>query len=113
MLAIVDVGRILNKWKSGFCRKVGKQISKVEKPKPENMKTTNRTVLASAVLCPGVNRTMKALQTITPLEPTSFDRIILHLRCLYHDHKYRWHFAGVWRELRPWHRKQSISPAAA
>jgi hypothetical protein len=29
-----------------------------------------------------------------------FDRILLHLRCLYHDRKYRWHLAGVWRELR-------------
>jgi hypothetical protein len=28
------------------------------------------------------------------------DRILLHLRCLYHDRKYRWHLAGVWRELR-------------
>ena len=31
---------------------------------------------------------------------TRFDRILLHLRCLYHDHNYRWHLAGVWRELR-------------
>jgi hypothetical protein len=35
------------------------------------------------------------------LELTRFDRILLHLRCLYRDHKYRWHLAGVWRELRP------------
>jgi hypothetical protein len=34
------------------------------------------------------------------IDLTRFDRIRLHLRCLIHDHKYRWHFAGVWRELR-------------
>ena len=34
---------------------------------------------------------------------TRFDRIVLHLRCLYRDHKYRWHLAGVWRELHPVH----------
>ena len=34
---------------------------------------------------------------------TRFDRIVFHLRCLYRDHKYRWHWAGVWRELRPVH----------
>jgi len=33
-------------------------------------------------------------------ELTRFDRIVLHLRCLCHDRKYRWHLAGVWRELR-------------
>jgi hypothetical protein len=31
---------------------------------------------------------------------TRFDRIWLHLRCLLRDRKYRWHLAGVWRELR-------------
>jgi len=35
-------------------------------------------------------------------EITRFDRIWLHLRCLYLDHKCRWHLAGVWREIRPW-----------
>ena len=30
---------------------------------------------------------------------TCFDRILIHLRCLSHDHKYRWHIGGVWREL--------------
>jgi hypothetical protein len=30
---------------------------------------------------------------------TRLDRIVLHLRCLYHDHKYRWHLAGICREL--------------
>jgi hypothetical protein len=30
---------------------------------------------------------------------TRLDRIVLHFRCLYHDHKYRWHLAGIWREL--------------
>jgi len=44
---------------------------------------------------------------------TRFDRILLHLRCLCHDHKYRWHIGGVWRELRPSRRKQPISPATA
>jgi len=34
---------------------------------------------------------------------TGFDRIAMHLRCLYYDHKYRWHLAGVWRELHPVH----------
>jgi|SRR5580765_7772861 len=32
-------------------------------------------------------------------ELSRFDRIRLHLRCLLRDHKYRWHLAGVWREL--------------
>jgi len=32
-------------------------------------------------------------------ELTRFDRIVLHLRSLYRDHMYRWHLAGVWREL--------------
>jgi hypothetical protein len=32
-------------------------------------------------------------------ELTSLDRIVLHLRCLAHDHKIRWHLAGVWREV--------------
>jgi len=31
---------------------------------------------------------------------TRLDRIVLHLRCLYLDHKFRWHWAGIWRELR-------------
>ena len=26
---------------------------------------------------------------------TPFDRILLHLRCLHRDHKYRWHLAGI------------------
>ena len=34
------------------------------------------------------------------VELTRVDRVLLHLRCLYRDHKYRWHLAGVWRELR-------------
>jgi hypothetical protein len=44
---------------------------------------------------------------------TYFDRILLHLRCLFHDHKYRWHLAGVWRELGPSRRTKPISPATA
>ena len=32
-------------------------------------------------------------------ELTRVDRIVLHLRCLRHDHKYAWHFAGIWREV--------------
>jgi hypothetical protein len=57
---------------------------------------------------------MKTLRApISPTEPTRFGRILLHLRCLYHDRKYRWHLAGVWREIRPWQHKPSISPAAA
>jgi hypothetical protein len=34
---------------------------------------------------------------------TRFERIVLHLRCLYQDHKYRWDLAGVWRELHAVH----------
>jgi hypothetical protein len=30
---------------------------------------------------------------------TRFDRIALHWRCLLRDHKYRWHLAGIWREI--------------
>ena len=30
---------------------------------------------------------------------TRLDRIVLHLRCLWRDHKIRWHLAGVWREV--------------
>jgi len=37
---------------------------------------------------------------VTFVDLTRFDRIRLHLRCLLRDHKYRWHLAGVWRELR-------------
>ena len=44
---------------------------------------------------------------------TRFDRILLHLRCLCHDHRYDWHLAGVRRELRQGQQKQPISPAAA
>jgi hypothetical protein len=25
--------------------------------------------------------------------------VVLHLRCLWHDHKFRWHLAGVLREV--------------
>jgi hypothetical protein len=32
-------------------------------------------------------------------ELTRIDRITLHLRCLVRDHKYRWHMAGIWREV--------------
>ena len=56
-------------------------------------------------------KTVRAL--ISPPEPTRFGRILLHLRCLYHDRKYRWHLAGVRREIRPQQHKPSISPAAA
>jgi len=28
-----------------------------------------------------------------------FGRIMLHLRCLFYNHKFRWHLAGIWREL--------------
>jgi hypothetical protein len=34
------------------------------------------------------------------MDLTRFDRIRLHLRCLIRDHKYRWHLAGLMRELR-------------
>ncbi len=52
-------------------------------------------------------------QSLPQKDLTRLDRIQLHLRCLYHDHRYRWHLAGVWRELRPCQRNNSISPAAA
>lgn len=47
-------------------------------------------------------RIFRVLQdtALTSVELTRFDRIVLHLHCLYLDHKYRWHLAGVWRELR-------------
>jgi len=32
-------------------------------------------------------------------ELTRLDRVVLHLRCAWRDHKYRWHFAGIWREV--------------
>ena len=32
-------------------------------------------------------------------ELSRLDRITLHLRCLWNDRKYRWHLAGVWREV--------------
>jgi len=34
------------------------------------------------------------------IDLSRLDRIRLHLRCLMRDRKYRWHLAGVWRELR-------------
>ena len=33
------------------------------------------------------------------VELTRLDRVVLHLRCLVRDHKYRWHLAGIWREV--------------
>jgi len=36
---------------------------------------------------------------VLAIELTRLDRIILHLRCLWQDHKYRWHLAGIWREI--------------
>jgi len=30
---------------------------------------------------------------------TRLDRVVLHLRCLWRDHKLRWHLAGVLREV--------------
>jgi len=32
-------------------------------------------------------------------ELTWLDRVVLHLRCLCHDHKFRWHLAGIRREV--------------
>ena len=32
-------------------------------------------------------------------EYSRLDRVILHLRCLWRDHKLAWHLAGVWREV--------------
>jgi len=33
------------------------------------------------------------------MELTGLDRIVLHLNCLWRDHHYAWHLAGIWREL--------------
>lgn len=33
------------------------------------------------------------------MELTRLDRIVLHLNCLWRDHHYRWHLAGIWREV--------------
>jgi len=33
------------------------------------------------------------------VELSRLDRISLHVRCLIRDHKYRWHLAGIWREV--------------
>ena len=40
---------------------------------------------------------MKA--NMTHFEFSRLDRIALHLYCLLRDHKFRWHLAGVWREV--------------
>jgi hypothetical protein len=37
--------------------------------------------------------------SIARTELSRLYRAMLHLRCLRRDHKYRWHFAGIWREL--------------
>jgi hypothetical protein len=42
---------------------------------------------------------MHTKSRVRPEDLTHLDRIVLHLRCLYRDHKYLWHLAGVWREL--------------
>jgi hypothetical protein len=34
-----------------------------------------------------------------PAELSRLGRIVLHVRCLWRDHKYRWHLAGIWREV--------------
>ena len=33
------------------------------------------------------------------VELTRLDRVVLHLRCLWRDHKLRWHLAVVLREV--------------
>jgi hypothetical protein len=33
------------------------------------------------------------------LAQSSFGRILLHLACACRDHKYQWHWRGVYREL--------------
>jgi len=32
-------------------------------------------------------------------EITRIDRVVLHLACLWRDHKCAWHLAGIWREV--------------
>ena len=36
---------------------------------------------------------------VARMELSRLGRVLLHLRCLRRDHKYRWHLAGIWREL--------------
>ena len=33
------------------------------------------------------------------LAKSRFGRMVLHLICLAHDGKWRWHWAGIWREF--------------
>lgn len=35
------------------------------------------------------------------LAKNRFGRMVLHVSCLVHDRKWRWHWAGIWRELHP------------
>ncbi|HWX20172.1 MAG TPA: hypothetical protein VN578_09745 [Candidatus Binatia bacterium] len=34
------------------------------------------------------------------LAQSGFGRILLHLACAWHDHKYQWHWRGIRREIR-------------
>jgi len=34
------------------------------------------------------------------LAQSSFGRILLHLACVYRDHKYQWHWSGIRREIK-------------
>jgi hypothetical protein len=33
------------------------------------------------------------------MELTRLDRIVLHVRCLWRDHRYYWHLAGIGRDV--------------
>jgi hypothetical protein len=46
--------------------------------------------------------TVPEKQMQTYLAQFSFGRILLHLGSACRDHKYRWHWRGIWRELAKW-----------
>lgn len=44
-------------------------------------------------------RSDSEVNTAKDTEVTRLGRIVLHLRCLWLDHKCGWHLAGIWREI--------------
>ena len=43
---------------------------------------------------------MNSITNVFKLTPDGrLGRVLLHARCLWHDHKYQWHLAGIWREV--------------
>ena len=61
--------------------------------RPEAARTNERR--------PGDDAVMKNQSTcsVARIELSRRDRVMLHLRCLLRDHKYRWHLAGICSEL--------------